>query len=431
MEQDEKDFSQYVSESDEVEQKVDEIKQAISSITEDSSDSETAEEKEKTIADLDQALEIIKDINGRIDENDDITDEDKLKYVQSCESIEKMYDDFGLGEDESESESNDTDKTEVKVDEVNEDDDLDADDRLESEIRSALGSMTDANKFEPQPTEINPDLTDDEIIALVTKEEEDSILDSGTDDSTPTLTVQKQLSDVLDDLGLGDGTEAIKVVFEQALANRLKRGLEILRKITESKNDKAQAELTNRIVEASKVTLIKWFKDNKTSIVESQIVKSSMEASKIMVNALKEQNYNIELPKRTNLVSKYKSLSESLQSKNEALERENKILIKEQKEVLKVNMINEAKSSITTASDKERFENIAKTLTFESNKSFSSKLDILKKQFITEKSGLAEKFKSQKKLNEQIVAKTEVDSTTKVIQEEDAFIKQIKNSNLF
>lgn len=457
----EKDFIDYVHESDETEKKVDQIIDAINSITEEDGDEETAKQKTETLESINQSHDVIKEINTRIEEDDDITDEDKLKYIEACENIDQTFDDFKLGEseedgeddkkDDSEKVNEDDDESETTVDKikteseeddkkddsekVNEDDDTDLniDDRLESEIRSKLGSMEDANKFEPQPTEINPDLTDDEIIALVTKEEEDSVIDSETGEATPTLTVQKQLGDVLNDLGLGDGTDAIKVVFEQALARRMKKGLEILRAITESKNQKEQLELAKKITEASTITMIKWFKENKTSIVEQQIVKSSLEASKIMVKALKEQKYNIDLPKNGNIVSKYKSLAEDLQNKNASLQKANKLLMKEQKDIQKEKMINEAKSKISVVSEKEKFAKIASSLIFENKEDFTSKLNILQKQFIKENktNDLASKFQNQKLIGEQIKSKSNADKSqeSKILTDES--VAKILNSNLF
>lgn len=459
-----KDFLDYVNEADEIEDKKSAIMDAINSIQE-SDDDSSAEEKAKYLEKLNSISETLDGVNARIQEGEEISDEDKLKYINACEEIESDYDEFGLGEDsgdpdtsvnptedDAQSLKNEEDSAQTGEKDINpitgegdpnktisEDDTNSDDDRYESEIRSHLGSMQDITELEPNPLEVDDskkanesdELSDDDIIKQIATEEENTdgdIETTETDENGNTVTVHKKLDDILDVLGLGDGKAEIKVVFEQALNARLKKGLKLQRESLARKHKK----LAKQIVEAATVTAVNWFNKNRSSIIDQAIVTESMNASKIIVKALQEQKYNIAMPKNANLVQKYKSLAEQRQRELDGLNKVNKVLMTEQKQVLKQKLINEKLSTLVTDSARDAFKNMASQFIFENEKDFKDKLNILAEQYKSQSSQniLATKFKEQKTLNEQMISKSK---PVKQLDEQidDPTVAQLLKTNWF
>lgn len=461
-----KDFLDYVNEADEIEDKKSAILDAINSIQESDEDT-SAEEKAKYFEKLNSISETIDGVNARIQEGEEISDEDKLKYIDACEEIESDYDEFGLGEDsgdpdtsvnptedDAQSLKNEEESAQTGEKDINpitgegdpnktitEDDANSDDDRYESEIRSHLGSMQDITELEPNPLEVDDskkaneseeDLSDDDIIKQIATEEENiegDVETTETDENGNTVTVHKKLDDILDVLGLGDGKAEIKVVFEQALNARVKKGLKLQRESLARKHKK----LVKQIFEAATVTSVNWFNKNRSSIIDQAIVNESMNASKIIVKALQEQKYNIAMPKNANLVQKYKALAEQRQRELDGVKKVNKVLMTEQKQVIKQKLINEKLSSLSTDSARDTFKNIASQLIFEDTKDFSEKLNILAEQYKdkTTKNILAEKFKNQKVINEQLISKNKINEEKTTENEQDQNVAALLKSKWF
>lgn len=459
-----KDFLDYVNEADEIEDKKSAIMNAINSIQE-SDDDSSAVEKAKYLQKLNSISETLDGVNARIEEGEEISDEDKLKYINACEEIESDYDEFGLGEDSGDTDAsvnpiendaqslkNEEDSAQTGEKDINpitgeggpnktisEEGSETDDDRYESEIRSHLGSMQDITELEPNPLEVDDskkanesdELSDDDIIKQIATEEENAdgdIETTETDENGNTVTVHKKLDDILDVLGLGDGKAEIKVVFEQALNARLKKGLKLQRESLARQHKK----LAKQIVEAATVTAVNWFNKNRSSIIDQAIVTESMNASKIIMKALQEQKYNIAMPKNANLVQKYKTLAEQRQRELDGVKKVNKVLMTEQKQVIKQKLINEKLSSLPTDSARDTFKNMASQFIFENEKDFKDKLNILAEQYKSQSSQntLATKFKEQKTLNEQMI------STSKPVKQldeqiDDPAVAQLLKTNWF